>query len=232
MRTHSEEIFKQLPEEVQQHMSAELSEKASDLPTSDRTYGDTGQLLGLTPKQPGQDLAPATMAYSELDARIRPAPGRSTTATTTTDSGLRSVGASLHYGGSVLGSPDSRSTQRARGGTQMHPSHRESSSNTMRSDGEGDWETTRSESRIDIRLGLPRPSEDSYANTSTYNEDIRLSAMSDATIAGRQSYRPYRATHTLRLMDSQSNEEDVERARKALEKICKDKVPELSLIHI
>jgi hypothetical protein len=28
MRTHSEEIFKQLPEEVQQHMSAELSEKA------------------------------------------------------------------------------------------------------------------------------------------------------------------------------------------------------------
>jgi len=28
MRTHSEEIFKQLPEEVQQHMSAELSEIA------------------------------------------------------------------------------------------------------------------------------------------------------------------------------------------------------------
>jgi hypothetical protein len=37
MRCHSEEVFKQLPEEVQQHMSAELSAMASGQPTSDRT---------------------------------------------------------------------------------------------------------------------------------------------------------------------------------------------------
>jgi hypothetical protein len=211
-------------------LSAELSEKSSELPTSDRTYGDTGQLLGLTPKQPIQNLIPVTMPHSALDAGMSPAPGRSTTTTTTTDSGLRSVVASLHGAQSALGSPDSRSTQRARGGIPVYPNYREISSDTMRSDGEGDWETTRSESRVDIRLGLPRPSEDSYANTSTYNEDNRLSAMSDATIAGKQSYRPYRAAHTLPLMDSQSNEEDVKRARKALEKIYKDKVLEQSVM--
>ena len=230
MRSHSEEVFKQLPEEVQQHMSAELSDKASELPTSDRTYGDTGQLLGLTPKQPVQDLLPPIMPYAGLDARIRPAPGRSTTETTRADSGLRSAAASLHGAGSVLGSPDSRSTQRARGGIQVHPSHRDISSNTMRSDGEGDWETTRSESRVELYLGLPRPSLDSYANTSTYDEDNRLSAMSDATVAGNQSYRPYRAAHTLPLMASQSDDEDVKRARKALEKIYKDKVLEQSMM--
>jgi hypothetical protein len=228
--SHSEEVFQQLPEDVQQHMSAQLSEMASVPPTSDRTYGDTGQLLGLTPKQPTQALSPAVIPRDGPEARMIPAPGRSTTETTMTESGLRSAAASLYGAESVLDSPDSRSTQRARGDVQVHSYYREISSNTMQSDGEGDWETTRSESRVGTFPGQPRPSQDSYANTSTYNEANRLSAMSDATIAGQQSYRPYRRAHTLQLTADQDNEEDVRKARKALEKIYKDKVLEQSMM--
>jgi hypothetical protein len=212
--SHSEVVFRQLPHEVQQHMSAELSEQ----PTSDRTYGETGQLLGLTPTYGGQD------------ARMRPAPGRSTTDTTIRESGLRSAAASLYGADTIFGSPDSRSTQRARGETQVHADYREMSSNTLQSDDEGDWETTRSESRVGTLSGVPRPSISSYANTSTYNEDNRLSVMSDATIAGKHSHRPYRVAHTLPLSAGGNNDEDVKRARKALEKIYKDKVLDQSTI--
>jgi hypothetical protein len=232
--SHSEEVFQQLPVDVQQHMSAELSAMASIPPTSDRSYGDTGQLLGLTPKQPAPTLLPATTLCDGPEARMRPAPGRSTTETTMTESGLRSAAASLHGVESALDSPDSRSTQRARGGLQVHSYYREMSHNTMHSDGEGDWETTRSESRVGSCVGSfpgqPRPSQDSYANTSTYNEANRLSAMSDATVAGQQSYRPYRNAHTLQLMADQDDEEDVRKARKALEKIYEDKVLEQSMM--
>jgi hypothetical protein len=147
-----------------------------------------------------------------------------------TESGLRSAAASLHGAESALDSPDSRSTQRARGGLQVHSYYREISNNTIHSDGEGDWETTRSESRVGTFPGQPRPSQESYANTSTYNEGNRLSAMSDATFAGQQSYRPYRNAHTLPLAANQDNEEDVRKARKALEKIYKDKVLEQSMM--
>jgi hypothetical protein len=213
-------------------MSAELSEMASIPPTSDRTYGDTGQLLGLTPepKQPTQALLPTIIPRDGPEARMRPAPGRSTTETTMTESGLRSAAASLHGAESALDSPDSRSTQRARGGLQVHSYYREISNNTIHSDGEGDWETTRSESRVGTFPGQPRPSQESYANTSTYNEGNRLSAMSDATFAGQQSYRSYRNAHTLPLTANQDNEEDVRKARKALEKIYKDKVLEQSVM--
>jgi hypothetical protein len=53
-------------------MSAELSERASELPLGDRTYGDTSQLLGLTPKQPIEEVVPATTPWSGLDARRYP----------------------------------------------------------------------------------------------------------------------------------------------------------------
>jgi hypothetical protein len=205
---------------------------ASIPPTSDRTYGDTGQLLGLTPepKQPTQALLPTIIPRDGPEARMRPAPGRSTTETTMTESGLRSAAASLHGAESALDSPDSRSTQRARGGLQVHSYYREISNNTIHSDGEGDWETTRSESRVGTFPGQPRPSQESYANTSTYNEGNRLSAISDATFAGQQSYRSYRNAHTLPLTANQDNEEDVRKARKALEKIYKDKVLEQSVM--
>jgi len=52
-------------------MGAEISTLASGVPTSDRTYGDTGQLLGLTPKQPNQGVPPTTMPYTGLDTRVR-----------------------------------------------------------------------------------------------------------------------------------------------------------------
>lgn len=212
MREHSEEVFKQLPMEVQQHMSAELSALASEMPTSDRTYGDTGQLLGLTPEQPNQGVPPTTMPYTGLDTRVRPG---------------GSSGCSL-----FCDSPesDSRSSQRARGRILVDSAYRDVSSNTIQSDGEGDWETTRSESRAGIHPGMPRPSVESYANTSTYDENNRLSAMSDATVAGTQSYRPYRMAHTRPLMVAESNDEDLDKARKALKKIYKDKVLEQSMM--
>lgn len=225
MREHSEEIFRQLPAEVQQHMSAELSALASEMPTSDRTYGDTGQLLGLTPRQPNQDIPRTTMPFGRRDTHQRSVPGRSTAEPTKPESRM-----SLFADDSSVGSSYSRSSQRARGRILVDPNYREISSNTIQSDGEGDWETTRSESHAEFHLGMPRPSADSYANTSTYEENNRLSAMSDATVAGTQSYRLYRATHTRSLMDAESNEEDVDRARKALKKIYKDKVLEQSMM--
>ena len=183
---------------------------ASEMPTSDRTYGDTRQLLGLTPRQQNQEIPPPTRPYKEiLEARRRLAPGGSDDV-------------SLFCDSSESDSP--RSSQIARGRIIVDPAYRDISTNTIQSDREGDWETTRSESYADIRSGLPRPSVESYANTSTYDENNRLSAMTDATVAGSQPYRPYRTAHTRPLMDAGSNEEDVKRARKALEKIYKDKV--------
>lgn len=92
------------------------------MPTSDRTYGDTGQLLGLTPKQPNQGLPPTTSRYSEAEARRRLAPGGSDDCSLFCDS------------------PESdspRSWQRARGRTLEDPAYRDISTNTMQSDGEG-----------------------------------------------------------------------------------------------
>ena len=66
MREHSEEIFKQLPEEVQQCMSAELSALASEMPTSDRTFVLVFHFAGgyLTPlassKWPGLNVVAGT----------------------------------------------------------------------------------------------------------------------------------------------------------------------------
>jgi hypothetical protein len=223
MRQHSKAEFRQFSEEAQQAMDAGLSvlatetptsDRTTEMPTSDRTYGDTGQLLGLTPKQPNQGFPPITMPYSEAEARRRLAPGGSDAVSLFCDSS----------------DSGSRSSQRARGRIMVDSAYRDFTSNTIQSDGEGDWETTRSESRVDIRSGLPRPSVESYANTSTYDENNRLSAMSDATVAGTQSYRPYRTAHARPLMDAKSNEEDVKRARKALEKIYKDKVLEQDIM--
>lgn len=227
--SHSEEIFEQLPEEVQQHMSAELSEKASELHTSERTYGDTGQLLGLTPRQPTRDIQPITSSRERPEAFMRPTLGRLTEETTLAIPRLRTAVANQLGARSAHNSPESRSTQRGRTAAHSHPDYSVMSSDTIRSDGEGDWETTRSESHAEINLGHTRPSEESYANTSTYNEANRLSAMSDATIAGKQSYAPYRAAHTLPFR-IENDAEDVEKARKALEKIYKDKVLEQSMM--
>lgn len=150
-------------------MDAGLSAMASEIPTSDQTYGDTRQLLGLTPTQPTKDIPPTTRPYKEiLEARRRAAPGGSDDVSLFCDS------------------PESdspRSSQRGRGRIMVDPVYRDFSSNTIPSDGEGDWETTRSESHADIHVGLPRPSVESYANTSTYDENNRLSATSDGTVA-------------------------------------------------
>jgi hypothetical protein len=226
MRDNSEETFQQLPEDVQEYMSAKLSASASGVPTSDRTYGDTGQLLGLTPKQPSQGVPPTTMPNTGLDAEVRA--GASSDCSLFCDSPESDSRSSQR----ACDSPesDSRSSQRARGRILVDSAYRDVSSNTIQSDGEGDWETTRSESRAEIHLGMPRPSVESYANTSTYDENNRLSAMSDATVAGTQSYRPYRETHIRPLMNAESNDEDFDKARKALKRIYNDKVLEQSMM--
>ncbi|KAM0711974.1 hypothetical protein Q7P35_001344 [Cladosporium inversicolor] len=46
MREHSKEIIRQLPEEVQQHMSTKLSATASEMPTSDRTFALVFHVVG------------------------------------------------------------------------------------------------------------------------------------------------------------------------------------------
>jgi hypothetical protein len=99
------------------------SDRTTEMPTSDRTYGDTVQLLGLTPKQPNQGLPPTTSRYSEAEARRRLAPGGSDDCSLFCDS------------------PESdspRSSQRARGRILVDPAYREISTDTMQSDGEGD----------------------------------------------------------------------------------------------
>jgi hypothetical protein len=97
------------------------STMASEMPTSDRTYGDTGQLLGLTPKQPDQGLLPTAMPYSELEARMMLAPGGSDAVSLFCD----------------ISDSDSRSWQRARGRIMVDPAYKDISTNNIQSDGEG-----------------------------------------------------------------------------------------------
>lgn len=199
-----------------------LSEKASELPTSERTYGDTNQLLNLTPAQRVADASVATNAPNdEHETYMRPAPRVSTTETTFVEPRLQSATASVHSIRSQYGLPGSRSVEIPRGGHYMHMEDREMSEATIRSDMEGDWETTKSESQIQLLHGHTRPSQDSYANTSTYEEGSRLSVLSDSLVADLQSSRPYRAAP-----GAINDVEDVEKAKVAMSKMYKDKVLE------
>jgi hypothetical protein len=255
--THSDDVFSQLSDDIRQHMSGELSERAlsgralsgrelsgralsgralsaralparessektSELPTSERTYGDTNQLLNLTPAQRVTKAPPATNAPGdEHEAYMRPAPRLSATEMTATEPGLQSATASIHSMRSQYGLPGSRSIEIPRGGPHMQMDYREMSEATIRSDTEGDWETTRSESQVQLLHGHNRPSQDSYANTSTYEESNRLSAMSDTLAAGLQSSRPYRAAPR-----TNTDVDDVERAKVAMSRMYKHKVLE------
>jgi hypothetical protein len=206
-------------------MSAEfseraVSEKASELPTSERTYGDTNQLLNLTPAQRVANApAAASAPEDEHEAYMRPAPRLSATKMTVTEPGLQSATASVHSVRSQYGLPGSESVEIPRGGLYTHMDCREMSEATVRSDMEGDWETTRSESQVQLLHGHPRPSQDSYADTSTYGEENRLSAMSDNLPADPQSSRPYRAAPW-----TNTDAEDVEKARVVMSQMYKSKV--------
>jgi len=206
-------------------MSAELSEralseKASELPTSERTYGDTNQLLNLTPAQRVADAPTALNAPNdEHGAYIRPAPRLSATEMTIRQSRLHSARASVHSARSQYGLPGSQSIEMGRGDLHMHMDCREMSEATVRSDMEGDWETTKSESQVQLLYGQARPSQDSYANTSTYEEANRMSTMSDDLVSDLQSSRSYRA-----VAPRTTDAEDVEKAKLAMSKIYKDKV--------
>ncbi|KAM0719867.1 hypothetical protein Q7P37_004002 [Cladosporium fusiforme] len=218
---HSEVVFSQLPETVQQHMSDELSLRESELPTSERTYGDTNELLGLAHRRPNAAL-PGVLGS---EVRMRPAPGRSTTATTidiTRDSGLQSAQASLHNASSSspCESPASNTTERPRGTGPMYTNCRELSESSLRSNDAADWETTRSESHPELPQYPIRPSQESYANTSTFSETNRLSAMSYPGAASNPVYElaagPNDPVPT-------GKPEDVEKARSAFKKIYKNK---------
>lgn len=205
-------------------MSGELSLRESELPTSERTYGDTGELLGIRERRADPEL-PSRTQDDGSEVHIRPAPGRSTTATTdmTVMSGVRSAQASLHNASSPIESSGSDSTERARGAPEID---REVSENTIGSNDAGDWETTRSESHPEFPPYPSRPSQDSYANTSTYSETNRLSAMS----AAPGLVNPFReAAARTQPAASTPNTEDVEQARKAFKKIYKNKRVEESI---
>lgn len=137
-------------------------------------------------------------------------------------SGVRSAQASLHNV-SPIESSRSDSTERARGAPQID---RELSENTIGSNDAGDWETTRSESHPEFPPYPSRPSQDSYANTSTYSETNRLSAMS----AAPGLVNPFSgAAARTQPAASTPNTEDVEQARKAFKKIYKNKRVEESI---
>jgi hypothetical protein len=198
------------------------SEKPSELPTSERTYGDTNQLLNLTPAQRVADAPAAVNAPDdEQEAYMRPAPRLSATETTVAEPGLQSATASVHSVRSHYGLPGPESIEIPRGGHFMHIDYREMSEATMRSDTEGDWETTRSKSQVQLLHGHTRPSQDSYADTSTYEESNRLSDISDNLAAVPRSSRPYRAAPR-----TNTDAEDVEKAKVAMSQMYKDKVLE------
>jgi hypothetical protein len=200
----------------------ESSEKASELPTSERTYGDTNQLLNLTPAQRVANPPVAANAPDdEHEAYMRPAPRLSATEMTATEPGLQSATASVHSMRSQYGLTGSQSIEIPRGGLYTHMDCREMSEATVRSDMEGDWETTGSESQVQLLHDHARPSQDSYANTSTYEEANRLSAMSDNFAPDPQSSRPYRAAPR-----TNTDAEDVEKAKVAMSQMYKEKVLE------
>lgn len=103
---------------------------------------------------------------------------------------------------------------------------RDLSDHTIRSNDADDWETTRSDSQYEIPPYPVRPSLESYANTSTYSEANRLSAMSNAPGATNQYYGPSTAAQA---PASSRNAGDVERARTAFNKIYKNKRVEESI---
>jgi hypothetical protein len=198
------------------------SEKTSELPTSERTYGDTNQLLNLTPAQRVADPpSAANMPHDEHEAYMRPAPRLSATEMTATEPGLQSATASVHSMRSQYGLPGSRSIEIPRGGLYMHMDCREMSEATVRTETEGDWETTRSESQVQLLDGHARPSQESYANTSTYGESHCLSAISDNLAADLQFSRPWRAAPR-----TNTDADDVEKAKVAMSQMYKDKVLE------
>ncbi|KAK6425939.1 hypothetical protein LTR95_016190, partial [Oleoguttula sp. CCFEE 5521] len=160
----------------------------SELPTSERTYGDTNQLLNLTTQQADPTFAPHT--YAQLGAgMMRPAPKRSNTEQSmiTISDGARSRRASLHYDGfedvplvaQASAGPSAASLPYAGSALDpgrlsrfledipRDPAHRDSS-----------WVTVATRSMPQVP-DAPRPSLDSYANTSHCDEENRWSALSN-----------------------------------------------------
>lgn len=226
--SHDDDIFSQLSLEVQRHMSEQSSERLSELPTSERTYGDTNQLLGIGQRQTGPLPLPHGLGGHDMKARIRPAPGRTNTEVTI-GSGPPSATGSVHSASSPFESSDEpipeRPRERARGDPHNKAPVRDISGNTFISDGEGDWETLRSGSHTQFSPGIPRPSEESYANTSYYSERNRLSAMSDAFPQPPRTFYSQRTGFPPRGLAINTQTNDVEKAKNALYKICKDKLP-------
>ncbi|OQO01959.1 hypothetical protein B0A48_12432 [Cryoendolithus antarcticus] len=160
----------------------------SELPTSERTYDDTNQLLNLTTQLTDPIFAPHT--YAQLGAGLmRPAPKRSNTEQSmiTISEEARSRRASPHYDGFedvplvARANPDASASSLRSTGTPLDPgrllkflediahdpAHREPS-----------WVTTATQGFPQLP-DPPRPSEESYANTSHCGEDIRWSALSN-----------------------------------------------------
>lgn len=174
----------------------------SDLPTTDQTYGNTGQLLQLTPQEstyppyPGlQGAGSATYAYDGTHGARRHVRRRAHF------TGNEAFGRDYDEGEDKENTPPGPSRAERGAGMQSglavpRPLHRSSS---YYPDDESVWESTQaSESRANLAdpdaIGRPneeeRPSQESYANTSRCSTDHRLSVPRQAPIAGSASRRP------------------------------------------
>ena len=121
MGEQSGEASGQLSEEVQQGISAGFSAMTSEMPTSDRSYGDTGRLLNLTPRQPHQGIPPTTMPSSAPGV----ASGRPSTGTATAQPRRPGAGFGLFWDTSSDGSSPSQSPQRHRRRILVDETYRE-----------------------------------------------------------------------------------------------------------
>ena len=231
--THSPCVFNnQSPRGVQEHMSEDLSGKSSELPTSDRTYGDTNQLLQIPKHCDFPGLSPQRPQMMDEGAFMRPSPVRTTTEMTL-DSTVRSASASMHSANSSLGSAASDTTERPRGDRPDNILPRDVAFNFFPIDGaddDADWETTRTEDEQSFRDRIARASQDSYANTSTYDERYRLSAMSDTPVCGQVVYMDCMSVGRDTERTPPRRADDVERATNALHRIYQEKVLEQNII--
>lgn len=180
-------------------------EPGSELPTSERTYGDTNQLLGILTSQAANPQTQGTLRKSSSQYQLREVRAGSAAQLTHLHK-LDSHDGSIHSGNSEdTARPDLREDskldssypplERCRGdigrGRTLQRDYNSRNRNATLSpdqtlmhlrpdDDHADWitEADTEESRYSQMTANHRPSVESYANTSYYGEENHLSAMS------------------------------------------------------
>ena len=179
-------------------------EAISEIPTSDQTYGETNQLLQITPQREIHYGRYRGMhddiGFLRSGGYIRPETRRGMFEIAEDENPYRSVlhRSALHRMEHFCREDEEKSTRGEPGinlnqaaptiprmwtstdmptGSRVSGSARDGlrpamrSSSVYPSDNENDWETTRSNSQPDMDKMQDRPSQDSYADTSVYDDD-------------------------------------------------------------